>query len=253
MAERNILPNTSRYAQTETDNLYKELEPDANQVMFGQKNLPDRPLTTKEVSKRKKIIMKLVDQRLKFKLIELMGQQVASKNNIQRIETTATIPTVDQTINHSQPLHSFASYQSQSQPNWFPYSGSQYAEGNWPQPCQTEWQSSIYPPQYGAAVDTSWNTNCGYQPNIQSNVLPNIQSNVQYFHQNSKPDKPLKRKTTQNLYLLRPVVDATTISNVISKTNKVATRTSADVQEKPNEKVSASCSSSLILVRTKIV
>lgn len=243
MAERYTSHDTSKNAQMETDNLYKEFEPDANEIMFGQRTLPDRPLTTKESSKRKKIIMKLVDQKLKFKLIELMGHQVASKHQQHTKEIATTIPTVNQTIYSSQPSQDYTSYQSQ--PNWLPYSGLTYGEGNWEQHCHSEWQSSInYPPQYGPVVDTSWNRS--FPPNIQPYIEPHVRGNMPHFHQ---PMKPLKRKIIQNPNLICPVVNATSVRNAICTDNKSSTQTSVDVQEEPSEKIWAS---SLISVRIKL-
>lgn len=238
MAEQNTLPDSSVFAQMETDNLYKEVEPEANEIVFGQKNVPDRPLTTKEISKRKKTILKLVDQKLKFRLIELMSQQVASEHTK---ETATTIPSVAQTINNS---HSYTSYESQ--PNWYPYSGVQNAEGNWRQHCQPEWQPPNYPPLYGTVVDTSWNNNFCHQPNFQGNI--------QYSNQDLDTNQSFVCKAKQNPNLISPVVDATKMSNAIYRNNKTSTKTSVDVQEQPNETVSVSASrSSLISVRTENV
>lgn len=246
MAERNFtLHDTSENTQMETDNLYKEFEPDANEIMFGQRTLPDRPLTTRESSKRKKIIMKLVDQNLKFKLIELMGHQVASKHQQHTKEIATTIPTVSQTMNSSQPSQSFTSYQSQ--PNWLPYSELPYAEGNWQQHCHSEWQSSInYPPQYGTFVDVNTSWNCSFQPNIQPNIESNVPGNIQHFHQHLKSNKSLKRKATQNPNLICPVVNAANVSSGVCTDNTISTKTSVDVQGEPSKTFSAS---SLISVR----
>lgn len=244
MAQQKTLPDTSdeRDAKLETDNLYKELEPDANEIMFGQKTLPNRPLTMKETSKRKKILLKLVDQRLKFKLIELMGREVVSKQNKQAIETVTTIPNVNQTMNTLQPSYSFSSYQ----PNWFPHSDlHQHAEeGNWPQHYQSEWQLSSYSPQYGTVwngMDVSWNS---FQTNHSQGE---IQSNVQHFRQHLKANKPLKRKIEQNPNL----IVASELKNVARNDNKISTKTSVNVPGNPNEKFAAACSS-LISVRTKL-
>lgn len=52
---------------------FRESQLEANKVLFGTEE-PSRPLTNVEVSKRKKLILKLVDQKLKKKLTELMVQ-----------------------------------------------------------------------------------------------------------------------------------------------------------------------------------
>lgn len=52
---------------------FRESQLEANKILFGVEE-PSRPLTNVEVSKRKKLILKLVDQKLKMKLSELMNQ-----------------------------------------------------------------------------------------------------------------------------------------------------------------------------------
>lgn len=231
-------------AKMETDKLFKELEPDANEIMFGQKTLPNRPLTMKEESKRKKILLKLVDQKLKFQLVELMRQQVSGQqNNEHKQETSGTnsIPTIYQAMNESKPSHSFNNYQSQS--NWSS-SGLQHTEGNWPQHYAAAPQSSFHPPHYGTVADASWNNNRNFQPNIQ----PNLQlGNVPYFHQNRNPNQSFKRKCTENPNSALPstTVDARIISN-----NQISTNMPHEVRDRPNQKRLAPCSS-LISVRSQ--
>lgn len=74
----NLILNSNRQSKMCSEQqreLYSQFEPDANEAVFGQRTAPDRPLTDKEVSQRKRIILKLVDQKLKFDLIALMRQQ----------------------------------------------------------------------------------------------------------------------------------------------------------------------------------
>ncbi|KAJ6633748.1 hypothetical protein Bhyg_16218 [Pseudolycoriella hygida] len=52
---------------------FRESELEANRLLFGVEEL-SRPLTNGEISKRKKLILKLVDQKLKLKLNALMSQ-----------------------------------------------------------------------------------------------------------------------------------------------------------------------------------
>lgn len=210
----------------ETDDLFKESEPDANEIMFGQRTLPDRPLTAKEESKRKKVIMKLVDQKLKIKLIELMGHQVRKQS--QHSEKTASpISTISQSKFDSLATNSSSSYQSQQ--NWFAHS-SYYAEPNWPLQYPAEWRSPIYhPPRYGTIAETSWNNNCSFQPNIQ------------HFHQTFNSNKSIpQRRVQQNTNLIRPVVSAPYMGS--NAANNTSTKISVHRTE---------CSSSLISVRTK--
>ncbi|KAG4074021.1 hypothetical protein HA402_014226 [Bradysia odoriphaga] len=218
----------------ETENLYKELEPDANEIMFGQKTLPDRPLTMKEESKRKKILLKLVDQKLKFKLVEMMRQQVDKQH---KQETSATtIPTVCHAINnYSQPTYGSNGYQSQS--NWSPWSdsGVQHAEGNWQQHYPDGSQASAYQLHYGTIVDKSWSS---HQPNVQ----PNEQDHFRYAHQNVNPTMSLKRKHIQNPHLINPpMVDARGPSN-----NQILATNYADMRVGTNNKMIPASQSSLI-------
>ncbi|XP_037044073.1 uncharacterized protein LOC119080005 [Bradysia coprophila] len=220
----------------ETESLYKELEPDANEIMFGQKTPPDRPLTMKEESKRKKILLKLVDQKLKFKLVEMMRQQV-DKQHKQETSTT-NIPTVCHTINnYSQPSYGSNDYQSQS--NWSHWSDSvQHTEEYWQQHYPDGSQASAYPSYYGTIVDKSWNS---HQPNVHSNE----QVNFRYAHQNVNPTRSLKRKHTQNPHLIHPsMVDARGPSN-----NQILT-TNTDMHEGPNNKMIPASQSSLISINS---
>lgn len=73
--------------------LYTQFEDDANEVVFGQKRAPDRPLTDKEISEKKRIILKLVDQKLKFELIELMRRQQEQTDALNiHLTSTQTTP-----------------------------------------------------------------------------------------------------------------------------------------------------------------
>ncbi|KAG4071369.1 hypothetical protein HA402_004073 [Bradysia odoriphaga] len=68
--------NSSDDAKQEVDQkeeYFRESQIEANKMLFGVAE-PTRPLTNNEVSKRKKLILKLVDQKLKQKLTELMSR-----------------------------------------------------------------------------------------------------------------------------------------------------------------------------------
>lgn len=56
------------------DNLYTEATKEANEILFGSQTSPEKPWPEKVVSKRKKLVLQLIDQKLKFKLIKLMSQ-----------------------------------------------------------------------------------------------------------------------------------------------------------------------------------
>ncbi len=65
--------NDSKQEVDQKEECFRESEKEANKILFGAAE-PSRPLTNSEVSKRKKLILKLVDQKLKQKLTELMNQ-----------------------------------------------------------------------------------------------------------------------------------------------------------------------------------
>ncbi|XP_037041082.1 uncharacterized protein LOC119077858 [Bradysia coprophila] len=69
--------------------LYTQFEPDANEILFGQRTSPNRPLTDQELSKRRKIVLKLVDQKLKFELIELLRKQQEQTYEIHNNSTSS--------------------------------------------------------------------------------------------------------------------------------------------------------------------
>lgn len=126
---RNQNMNTTKL---ENDEDFKEFEPDANEVMFGQKTLPDRPLTNAEVLTVKKIMLKLIDQKLKFKLIEMMSKAAKKQNNcpekaVSHIPVTATMNFVD---SQSTFIPEFSTTY-QPLPNWAPFASAQYSEANW--------------------------------------------------------------------------------------------------------------------------
>lgn len=65
--------NESKQEINQKEEYFRESQKEANKILFGAEE-PSRPLTNVEVSKRKKLILKLVDQKLKMKLTELMNQ-----------------------------------------------------------------------------------------------------------------------------------------------------------------------------------
>lgn len=218
----------------ETDDIYKELEPDANEIVFGQRTPPDRPLTTKEASKKKKVLLQLVDQKLKFKLVELMKQQVASQHNSshnQEISASTAIPATSQTTNDSL---CFGEYKQQS--NWsnWPDSGLQHGGGYWQTPGS---QSYPYPTNYGPAVDTTWNSRNSFQPNLHDNS--------QYAHQQLSK-KALKRKLRQNPNLIHP-----SISYMSGQSNNQVP-TSTEVRQEPITKRPAPASSIIPVSRENV-
>ncbi len=75
--------------------LYTQFEPDANELVFGQRTAPDRPLTDKEISQRRKIILKLVDQKLKLELIELMKEQSKRSGEGNETESNSFPPSAN--------------------------------------------------------------------------------------------------------------------------------------------------------------
>lgn len=66
---------TERNAKSEDeDNIYTEATREANEILFGNQASPEKPWTEKVASKRKKLVLQLIDQKLKFKLVDLMSQ-----------------------------------------------------------------------------------------------------------------------------------------------------------------------------------
>lgn len=204
--------------EVDNENLLKEFEPDANEIMFGQKTLPDRPLTHNEALKRKKIILKLVDQKLKFKLIEMMGK-VANKQNksTERAESHVPIITTVNSVDSQSTPYPNVSTTYQSTPSWAPYYNSaQYSEGNW---------QSSYPQQYGSVVEPSWNGWVSYQGH-------SYQHGIQPYNQNWNTNHSFK----QNTNLLCPVVNtglSDQSTNRICKINENSTKTSTNLVRAP--------------------
>lgn len=98
--------------------IYAEFEEDANEIVFGQKALPDRSLTDKEVTKRRKTILKLYDQKLKFELVELMERQKqinTSNVSTSPIPTISQMQTVDSNTNYSSIIPSSNQYKQNVQ------------------------------------------------------------------------------------------------------------------------------------------
>lgn len=112
-----------------------EFEPDANEIMFGRRTAPHRLLTEKEVAKRKKIILKLVDQKLKFELIELMKRQLTNTSNAY------TSPPDPPAPNHSDT-------QSWTVTCQFSHHRSYYQQQNWQPGFENVWQPSVHRNQY---------------------------------------------------------------------------------------------------------
>lgn len=161
--------------------LYSGFEPDANEIMFGQRTLPDRPLTAKEVSKRKRIILKLVDQKLKFELIGLMNrhEQQTNKSNIYAspITPVTTAWTMPSNYCHLQNVC------HQGYP-----SGPVYPQQNQQPQLENVWQLPIYPQQYAMPDNIAW-SHLGYnsQPNQHQNRI------------NKSPLHPSRQQPNPNL------------------------------------------------------
>lgn len=126
---------------------FRESQIEANLQLFGVRE-PNRPLTNVEVSKRKKLILKLVDQKLKAKLSELMNQ----------------LTTKQASENTSAAGDNFADQLENLVPDSIPDSGNREQTQNW----------SSYPSVSG---DTAWDT---VKPNI-ANQDPSWQMRPQMF------------------------------------------------------------------------
>lgn len=215
------------------ENLYTEFEPEANEIVFGQKTLPDRPLTDKEKSKRKKIILKLLDQKLKFQLIELMSQQqkLANSSNVDaspipimnqtkvtdsnRAHNSTMPPNYQYTENdrpdyNSGPEHQQQKWQPPSEKSWNPPFENTWQnpfQNSCKPPFQSDWQSPVYPEQYETNVNTSWLS----QANSSE---PN-----QLWHQNRIKEPPNRSLFPPNTNFVRQSVSSENIKSKLVTTS----------------------------------
>lgn len=129
---------------------YSEFEPDANEIMFGQRKAPDRPLTVKELSKRRKIILKIVDQKLKSELAELMRLKEQQQQNasISNLYASSNPP-----VNRTQIAESTSGVVSSSHydgqhlyRNGYPGQGQ--SQRNFPAQLENDLDPAVYSQQY---------------------------------------------------------------------------------------------------------
>lgn len=125
---------------------YTEFEPDANEIMFGQRTAPNRTLTEKELSRRKRIILKLVDQKLKFELIELMKRQLKNTSNVHASSSDSSVASYSNTESWTMT----SNYYSSQNFNQHGHFGSGYLQQNWQPRFENAWQPSV-PQQHGSA------------------------------------------------------------------------------------------------------
>lgn len=115
--------NKSKQEVDQKEEYFRESQLEANKILFGVEE-PPRPLTNVEVSKRKKLILKLVDQKLKMKLTELMSQ-LGERSNASSADTFA-----DQMENLMVPDSIPDNLNSENTQNWTPYP-SEVSEQSW--------------------------------------------------------------------------------------------------------------------------
>lgn len=221
---------------------YTEFEPDVNEILFGQKTLPNRPLTPKEISKRKKIILKLIDQKLKFQLIGLLTQQQKLVNN--STVRASPVPIVNQiNINsNAMPLN----YQCTPNLNRHHYTGPQYLEQNWRSPFQNAWQPPIHSQQYGHVMESinssSPHQHHDFKPNLQDNWQLN-QNRTHSFHYNHmQPNTNLIHVPTVSSLNIKSECIPTS-SKLSNKNSNSSTNISLDRID-PHKKIPAAESSS---------
>lgn len=180
---------------------YIEFEPEANKIMFGGQ--PDRPLTEKELSKRRKIILKLVDHKLKLELMDLMSN---SKQQTHSYTMASNINNND----YNQHGHSSNVYESMPS---ICFNGQDKFGNLW---------TPAYSPiqQYEVPVNAAW---------LQGghNIQPNFQFSEQYqrtitgalFHPNHKEPNLINPCTGA----LRNTEPNCTSSNIAGKVSKSKT------------------------------
>lgn len=199
-------------------NMYTDFEPEANEIMFGQRTLPNRPLTDKELSRRKRLMLKLLDQKLKFDLIELMARQQKEMNIESPIPTVNRMNDADSNIVAS----------SSACPTNYQQS-SENLQQNRQQHHGNGWQ----PPQ-----PYEMNTNVSrYQAN-------SLQLNVQSLHynQNRIMTPSFRRIQPSNNLVCSPIVSSgnnqqkiiAAPNSTVSKPTNISTKISLD-----NEKVAS--------------
>lgn len=200
--------------------LYAEFEPTANEIVFGQKTLPNRPLTDKEKSEKKKILMKLVDQKLKFDLIKLLTarkqQQESSSENTSNIPPITNVPSIQNITTINNETNTMPSYYQSTQTT------SEYVQQiNWEPQYQNVWQPTMYPQPYANLVRPSANTPWLEQPNLE----------FRRIHQN-RDQKPtsFNSRHIQNPNLVCPPIVFSNSTKVQPKGN-MSTNISYDVRE----------------------
>lgn len=157
--------NESKQEVEQKEEYFRESQLEANKMLFGVAE-PSRPLTNVEVSKRKKLILKLVDQKLKQKLTELMNQ-LGSKANTEHTDNFAD--QLENLVPDSVPDNP----NTEPTQNWTPYP----AEASEP---TTEW-NNFQPevPNKNYNDDTNWpvrppmyQSNAGWMGPQQMNPFP---------------------------------------------------------------------------------
>lgn len=154
----------SKQEVEQKEEYFRESQLEANRMLFGVAE-PSRPLTNVEVSKRKKLILKLVDQKLKQKLTELMNQ-LGSKANTEHTDNFADqlenlVPDSVPDNPNTEPTQNWTPYPAEaSEPTWsdFPPEMPNKNYSN-----DTDW--SIRPPMYQQS-------NAGWMGPPQMNPFP---------------------------------------------------------------------------------
>ncbi len=183
--------------------LYIQFEPEANEVVFGQRTAPDRPLSAKELSLRKKIILKLIDQQLKFELIELMTRKKEQEQTIAISSHGHSSSTSTDASSHSTTASTIPSnHHGYQNPN-------QQAEFG------SNWQAAAYPQQCGIPNFYDSRPNFHFYKPFQNTIQTPLTR-----HQRDK-QKPHRNQTNPNLVILpiQPSTNNDTNSRTSTNTN----------------------------------
>lgn len=212
---------------------YIEFEPEANEIMFGRQ--PDRPLTEKELSKRRKIILKLVDHKLKIELMDLMS------NSKQQTHSSTMASNLN---NNDYNQHGYSSNVYGSVPSIGFHGQDQF--GNLWKPAYSHIQ------QYEVPVNAAW---------LQGghNIQPKLQFSEQYQHTTTGPLFHPNRKEPN---LINPSTEALrntkpkcTSSNIAAKASIIKSKTLEHVSTLKYlvRKLTLVINTQLDFVRSKII
>lgn len=225
--------------------MYTEFEPDANEILFGQRTAPNRPLTEKEVATKKKLILKFVDQRLKFELVELMGRQ-------QQPTFTSFIPSNLYDFPTDCNQHTSNVYNCVSSSGFHDFNHEHGHEQN-----ESVWQPN-YPvvQQHEDPVHTMWPTaDYNFQPNFQLSEQHRNTTMTPFLHPNRNQRHPnLILVSTESSKDTKPKCSSTRRStNRTSTANSIPPKTLTESSKNTTEpKCTSTVNTSNITPKTSV-